>query len=201
MSSTIQRGLPSGDTPARPPDYEDSPGVRETLTAVDDGRPVVLITGRAGTGKTTLVHHLRERAGGEAQAVVAPTGVAALNARAQTIHSFFQFPFGVLDPQRLRPNRNAGKLYKRMQRLVIDEISMVRADILDSIDAKLRQARGDARPFGGVQIVLVGDFLQLPPVVERGDLPILEALGYPSPFAFSARVLSEITIETIELDQ
>lgn len=201
MSSTIQRGLPSGDTPARPPDYEDSPGVREALVAVDGGRPVVLITGRAGTGKTTLVHHLRERAGGETQAVVAPTGVAALNARAQTIHSFFQFPFGVLDPQRLRPSRNAGKLYKRMQRLVIDEISMVRADILDSIDAKLRQARGDARPFGGVQIVLVGDFLQLPPVVARGDLPILEALGYPSPFAFSARILSEMTIETIELDQ
>src|SRR5690348_1866443 len=100
MSSTIQRGLPSGDTPARPPGYEDSPGVREALTAVDGGRPVVLITGRAGTGKTTLVHHLRERAGGEAQAVVAPTGVAALNARAQTIHSFFQFPFGVLDAPR-----------------------------------------------------------------------------------------------------
>lgn len=201
MSSITERGHTTEGISARPPNYEDSPGVRGALTAVDSGRPVVLITGRAGTGKTTLVHHLRRRPGGETQAVVAPTGVAALNARAQTIHSFFQFPFGVLDPRRLRPSRNAGKLYKRMQRLVIDEISMVRADILDSIDAKLRQSRGVARPFGGVQVVLVGDFLQLPPVVEHSDIPILDALGYASPFAFSAKIFSEIAVDTIELDQ
>jgi ATP-dependent DNA helicase PIF1 len=180
--------------------YEASPGVREALAAVDDGRPAILVTGRAGTGKTRLVHYLRERPGGDKQAVVAPTGVAALNARAQTIHSFFQLPFGVLDARRLTPPRNTGKLFRRMERLVIDEVSMVRADVLDAIDARLRQSRGDDRPFGGVQVVLVGDFLQLPPVVERDHMPILQALGYATPFAFSAKALDDAGVETIELD-
>jgi ATP-dependent DNA helicase PIF1 len=181
-------------------DYEASPGVGEALAAIDSGCPVLLVTGRAGTGKTRLVHYLRERPGGDKQAVVAPTGVAALNARAQTIHSFFQLPFGVLDSRALTPARNTGKLFRHMERLVIDEVSMVRADILDVIDARLRQNRRDPRPFGGVQVVLVGDFLQLPPVVERNDLPILQALGYGSPFAFSAKVLDRVDVETIELD-
>jgi hypothetical protein len=89
---------------------------------------------------------------------VAPTGIAALNAQAQTIHSFFQFPFGVLDWRDVAPSRNNGQLLRRMERLVIDEISMVRADILDSIDAKLRQSRSDDRPFGGVQVGTRGRF-------------------------------------------
>ena len=185
---------------ARDGDYESSPGVREALAAIDGGATAILITGRAGTGKTRLVHHLRERPGGDKQAVVAPTGVAALNARAQTIHSFFQLPFGVLDSRALTPARNTGKLFRHMERLIIDEVSMVRADILDAIDARLRQGRRDPRPFGGVQVVLVGDFLQLPPVVERDHLPILQALGYENPFAFSAKVLNQVGVETIELD-
>lgn len=184
----------------RDSEYESSPGIREALAAIDSGRPAILVTGRAGTGKTRLVHYLRDRPGGDKQAVVAPTGVAALNARAQTIHSFFQLPFGVLDSRALTPARNTGKLFRHMERLVIDEVSMVRADVLDAIDARLRQSRRDPRPFGGVQIVLVGDFLQLPPVVERDDLPILQALGYASPFAFSAKVFDKVGVETIELD-
>ena len=181
-------------------EYEASPGVREALAAVDSKQPIILIAGRAGTGKTRLVHHLRDRPGGDKQAVVAPTGVAALNARAQTIHSFFQFPFGVIDPRNLKPGRNLGKLFRHMERLVIDEISMVRADILDGIDSRLRQNRNSVKPFGGVQVVLVGDFLQLSPVVERNDLPILQGLGYASPFAFSARVLTDAAVDVIEFE-
>jgi ATP-dependent DNA helicase PIF1 len=129
--------------------YEASPGVQEALAAIDAAVPVVLITGRAGTGKTKLVQYLRERPGGDKQAIVAPTGIAALNARAQTIHSFFQLrPDGVLDPKEIESSRNTGKLFRHMERLVIDEISMVRVDVLDAIDVKLRRARGDGRPFG-----------------------------------------------------
>jgi ATP-dependent exoDNAse (exonuclease V) alpha subunit len=190
----------AGVPPAQDQDYETSPGVCDALAAIDSGCPAVLVTGRAGTGKTRLVHHLRERPGDDKQAVVAPTGVAALNARAQTIHSFFQLPFGVLDSRALTPARNVGKLFRHMQRLIVDEISMVRADILDAMDARLRQSRRDPRPFGGVQVVLVGDFLQLPPVVERDHLPILQALGYASPFAFSAKVLDQVVVSTVELD-
>ena len=182
-------------------EYEASPGVREALAAVDSKRPIILIAGRAGTGKTRLVHYLRDRPGGDKQAVVAPTGVAALNARAQTIHSLFQFPFGVIDARNLRPGRNLGKIFRNLQRLVIDEISMVRADILDAIDTRLRQSRLNSAPFGGIQVILVGDFLQLSPVVERADLPILEGLGYQGPYAFNAKVLKDARVDVIELDR
>ncbi|MCX7315993.1 MAG: DEAD/DEAH box helicase [Hyphomicrobiales bacterium] len=155
-------------------EYEALPGVSDALAAIDQGAKAVLILGRAGTGKTTLIRYLRQRPGGETQAIVAPTGVAALNAGAQTIHSFFH--------------------------LIIDEISMVRVDVMDAIDARLRQIRNDQRPFGGVQIVMVGDFMQLPPVVPEVDRAILEQMGYPTPYAFSARALGGAEVHKIVLD-
>ncbi len=184
-----------------PSDFENSPGIRDVLDALDTGTPVVLVTGRAGTGKTTLIRHLRTRAGGNKQAVVAPTGVAALNARAQTIHSFFQLPISVLDAENLPPMRGMSPLFKNMTRLVIDEISMVRADIIDAIDARLRTARADGRPFGGVQVVMVGDFLQLPPVVDEQQRPVLQALGYESEFAFSAHVMRRVESAAFSLER
>ena len=180
--------------------YEALPGVAEALEAIDDGAPAVLILGRAGTGKTTLIRYLRNRPGGDTQAIVAPTGVAALNAGAQTIHSFFQFPPVILNPDEMAPGRHFGPLYRRMTRLVIDEISMVRVDVMDAIDARLREIRSDDRPFGGVQIVMVGDFLQLPPVVRDGDREILEQMGYRTPYAFSARALRHAPVTKISLD-
>jgi ATP-dependent DNA helicase PIF1 len=132
---------------------------------------------------------------------VAPTGIAALNARAQTIHSFFHLEHAVLDARNLSRGGKFGSLYRRMKRLVIDEISMVRADVIDAIDARLRQVRGDKRPFGGVQVVMVGDFLQLPPVVQDADWAMLEALGYEAPYAFNARVLQEMPAATVTLDK
>lgn len=180
--------------------YENSPGVKEALEAIDGGAPAVLISGRAGTGKTTLIRYLRERPGGEKQAVVAPTAVAALNAQAQTIHSFFHFPHLVLDPEHLPDGKHFGVLYRRMNRLVVDEISMVRVDLIDAMDARLRTIRKDPRPFGGVQLVMVGDFLQLPPVIELDHRPLLNGLGYKSPYAFSARAFERAPVFPISLD-
>lgn len=206
-------GAFTGALPAqpRPPDgrsvfvrdmaYENSAGVHEALTAVDAGAPAILILGRAGTGKTSLIHYLRQRPGGEKQAVLAPTAVAALNARAQTIHSFFHFPHLILDARDLPSGRNFGVLYRRLTRLIVDEISMVRVDLIDAIDARLRTIRNDPRPFGGVQLVMVGDFLQLPPVVERDHRPLLHGLGYKTPFAFNAHALTNIPVTTVTLDR
>lgn len=199
----VALGRPEAKRPTfrRDEAYEASPEVREALAAIDGGAPVVLVTGRAGTGKTKLVRYLRERPGGERQAVVAPTGIAALNAQAQTIHSFFHLPPIVLDARRLPEGRPFGDLFRRMTRLVIDEISMVRVDLIDAIDARLRAARKDERPFGGVQVVMVGDFLQLPPVVERRDHSLLSGLGYRTPFAFSARALERTPVTSVALNR
>jgi ATP-dependent DNA helicase PIF1 len=204
----FNRDLPPAVAPAssgpefkRDSAYESSRGVRKALAAIDAIEPIVLIVGRAGTGKTVLVRYLRGRPGSERQAVVAPTGVAALNTQAQTIHSFFQFPFGVLDHREVPPFRSSVQLLRRMNRLVIDEVSMVRADILDSIDARLRNVRADDRPFGGVQVVLVGDFLQLPPVAKAEEFGLLQGLGYRSPHLFSSRVLENAPVSVIEFDQ
>jgi ATP-dependent DNA helicase PIF1 len=124
-----------------------------------------------------------------------------MNAGAQTIHSFFHFPSLFLDAKNLPEGRKFGVLYHRMTRLVIDEISMVRADLLDAMDARLRKIRNDDRPFGGVQVIMVGDFLQLPPVVEQEHRPLLHALGYKSPFAFSAHVLQSVSVSVVSLEQ
>src|SRR3954449_7328590 len=196
------QGKPAGRRPEFQPDeqYERSPGVGEALAAIDAGAPIVLVVGRAGTGKTRLVHYLRERPGGERQAVVAPTAIAALNAQAQTIHSFFKLPPLLLDAKALPDERRFGVLYRRMKRLVIDEISMVRVDLIDAIDERLRAIRGRNRPFGGVQIVMVGDFLQLPPVVENDHRPLLHGLGYRTPYAFSARSLEQVAVTTVSLE-
>jgi ATP-dependent DNA helicase PIF1 len=197
-----KQGKPTGQRPKfqRDEAYERSPGVSEALTAIDAGSPVALVVGRAGTGKTRLVRYLRDRPGGERQAVVAPTAIAALNAQAQTIHSLFKLPPLLLDAKALPEERGSGVLYRRMKRLVIDEISMVRVDLIDAIDARLRAIRGNDRPFGGVQIVMVGDFLQLPPVVESDHRPLLHGLGYRTPYAFSARALEHVPVTTVSLE-
>src|SRR5271154_1575111 len=181
--------------------YEASPGVAEALAAVDAGAPALLIVGRAGTGKTRLVQYLKARPGGELQATVAPTGIAALNARAQTVHSFFRFEPTVLDAANLSDGGKFGGVYRRMKRLVIDEISMVRADLIDAMDARLRRVRADQRRFGGVQIVMVGDFLRRPPVIQQNCGPGLGALVCRGPFAFNAQALADLPVKTVPLDR
>jgi hypothetical protein len=170
------------------------------LSFVREGAPLIMVLGGAGTGKTTFLHALR-RLGGAKQAFLAPTGVAALQLGGQTIHSFFGLPPRLLDPTEVKPRSQRKAILKKLERLVIDEISMVRADVLDAVDRCLRLARGNPEPFGGVQIVLVGDFLQLPPVVPNAEREMLGHMGYEGPFAFDAQVLREVDITRLPFTQ
>ena len=131
----------------------------------------LFLTGRAGTGKTTLLRKFLKDAGDKA-VVLAPTGVAAMNAGGQTIHSFFKLPPRLVEAQDVRRLPNA-RVVRAVETVVIDEISMVRADMLDAIDRSLKLNRGSKRPFGGVRMILSGDLHQLPPVVSAEEGPIL----------------------------
>jgi hypothetical protein len=149
----------------------------------------LFITGKAGTGKSTLLHYLRSITNKET-VVLAPTGVAALNIGGQTIHSFFHFPPTRIDPQTIRRRRNA-KLFQQLELLIIDEVSMVRADVMDGVDAALRLYRNNLQtPFGGVQVVLCGDLFQLPPIVRDAELQAFFDEHYGGPYFFLAHVFS-----------
>ncbi|NOX87098.1 MAG: AAA family ATPase [Chlorobi bacterium] len=166
----------------------------------------IFLTGRAGTGKTTFLHRLKELSP-KRMIVVAPTGVAAINAGGVTIHSFFQLPFGPRVPgytenedrKGFRFSARKRNIIKSLDLLVIDEISMVRADLLDSIDERLRQFRRNDNPFGGVQLLMIGDMQQLPPVV-KGDEWTLLSKFYETPFFFSSRSLKKSNYITITLE-
>ena len=191
--------------PAHEPDferdhgYENSTGVREALAAINRGDPAILVHGGAGVGKTHFVNYLQKLPGGGRQVVVAPTGIAALSVRGQTIHSLFWFPPQLLDPKNLDRVGKGLKLWKELDRVIIDEISMVRVDVLDAIDKRLRQYRKGNKPFGGAQLLMVGDPLQLPPVLDHTEAELLKGMGYATPFLHSALSLKEIELSGIEL--
>ncbi len=172
----------------------------------------VFLTGKAGTGKTTFLHSFKDRSS-KRMIVVAPTGVAAINAGGVTIHSFFQLPFGPILPEsgddedtadlhrpknRYRFNRQKIDILRSLDLLVIDEISMVRADLLDGVDGVLRRFREDSRPFGGVQLLMIGDMQQLAPVVKEDAWQILQNY-YETMFFFSSRALQSAGMVGIEL--
>ncbi len=159
----------------------------------------LFVTGRAGTGKSTLLQLFRRTTRKKA-VVLAPTGIAALNVGGQTIHSFFGFPPKPLSRQDIKKRRNR-RLYQNLEVLVIDEISMVRADLLDNIDWFLRINREVPLPFGGVQVVFFGDLFQLPPVVASDAEAMRFQLEYRSPYFFSAQVLEsgQVELEQLEL--
>ena len=160
--------------------------------------PVVFVTGSAGTGKSTLIDVLRSELD-KNLVVVAPTGVAALNVQGQTIHSLFQLPPGP-QPRAKRIVGAAKDVVEKMDVLVIDEVSMVRADLLDAIDDSLRLNTGRAGvPFGGKTLVLVGDMHQLPPVIAGPEEKRLFEESYESPYFFSARTLRELPLVTVTL--
>ncbi len=163
----------------------------------------VFLTGKAGTGKTTFLRKLKERSP-KRMIVVAPTGVAAINAGGMTIHSFFQLSFA---PQVGKESENARKkhftkhkisIMRTLDLLVIDEISMVRADVLDAIDKVLQRYRRNNKPFGGVQLLMIGDLQQLAPVVKNDEWNILRTV-YDSAFFFSSKALSRTSYVSIEL--
>ena len=168
----------------------------------------IFLTGKAGTGKTTFLHNLRHSSH-KRMIVVAPTGVAAINAGGVTIHSFFQLPFGPIIPGEDLSNRESHTAVKRFSRdkiniirsldlLVIDEISMVRADLLDGVDGVLRRFRDRTKPFGGVQLLMIGDLQQLAPVVKNEEWEMLQKY-YSSVFFFSSLALMKTNYVSIEL--
>jgi len=170
----------------------------------------LFLTGKAGTGKTTFLKRLRELSP-KRMVVTAPTGVAAINAGGVTIHSFFQLPFGpqVMTQQSAdsggkrsidmnKFSRDKINIIRSLDLLVIDEISMVRADLLDAIDRVLRRYKNRYKPFGGVQLLLIGDLQQLAPVVKDDEWVQLKE-QYETPFFFSSQALSKTKFVTIEL--
>jgi ATP-dependent exoDNAse (exonuclease V) alpha subunit len=161
-------------------------------------RPNVFLTGRAGTGKTTLMREFLRRAGSRA-AVIAPTGVAAMQAGGQTIHSFFHFPPRMIGARDIRKVRHR-RVVQALETLVIDEISMVRADMVWAIDKSLRLNRERDEPFGGVQIVLVGDLAQLPPIVQGAEAEYLEST-FGGPFFFHPEPFRDAGFALVELEQ
>ncbi len=167
----------------------------------------IFLTGKAGTGKTTFLHGLQEQTP-KRMIITAPTGVAAMNAGGVTLHSFFQLPFGPYIPgsdayerssQRgFRFSKEKKQIIQSLDLLVIDEISMVRADLLDAVDATLRRHRYNDQPFGGVQLLMIGDLHQLSPVAKQHEWNLLQR-HYDSVYFFSSKALSQTELLTIEL--
>ena len=186
-----------------------NPEFQNTLKLIQFTRTSIFLTGKAGTGKSTLLKyicaHTRKK-----HVVLAPTGIAAINAGGSTLHSFFKLPFHPLLPddprfsfRRLRSflkyNSALQKLILETELIIIDEISMVRADLIDFIDRILRlYGRNMKEPFGGKQLLLVGDVFQLEPVVKSEEREILNRY-YSTPYFFSAKVFQEMRLVSIEL--
>jgi hypothetical protein len=189
------------------------------LELVNSTAQHIFLTGKAGTGKTTFLRHVKEHTT-KNTVVVAPTGVAAINAGGVTMHSFFQLPFGAFVPGTVRRDNfigyvditdkhslfknihfsgNKREMLEELELLIIDEVSMMRCDMLDAIDTILRHFRKSPNiPFGGVQVVYIGDMFQLPPVISQDEWKVLQE-HYDSPFFFSSKVVQEAPPVYVEL--
>ncbi len=178
-------------------DIELTEEFKQTFALMEDSNDCLFITGKAGTGKSTLLRYFRAKTQKNI-AVLASTGISAITVNGQTIHSFFQFPPRFIQQSEIRFLGRTRQLIQKLDAIVIDEASMVRADIMDGIDYSLRINRANEQPFGGVQIILMGDLFQLPPVVRADTRGIFEK-KYASPYFFSARVFEQAAIRRIEL--
>ena len=189
------------------------------LTLVNQTNRNIFLTGKAGTGKTTLLHKIINTCY-KNTVVVAPTGIAALNAGGVTIHSMFQLPFASFLPTLSNPpivneflrfenrfslrkhfqmHKNKQQVIRNMELLIVDEVSMLRADVLDAMDYMLQFIRKDKRPFGGVQVVFIGDLLQLPPVVKQEEWEVLKHY-YKGMFFFQSEVITQNPLLYVELE-
>ncbi|MCK5877001.1 MAG: AAA family ATPase [Candidatus Marithrix sp.] len=171
---------------------------KNAYNLMEENSKCIFITGKAGTGKSTLLNYFKTKTKKKI-VVLAPTGIAALNVGGATLHSFFRLPPRPLNPDEIKPLSNS-KLYKSVDTIIIDEVSMVRADMLDVIDRFMRLNGKDRfKPFGGVQMVFIGDLFQLPPVVSNDEEAKLFTNNYTSPFFLSAKVFTELKIKLVEL--
>lgn len=171
---------------------------KEILDIINNTSDSIFITGKAGTGKSSLLTHFIKKTK-KKFVILAPTGIAALNVSGQTIHSFFRFPPNIIDPNSIKPDYVRAELFRELEMVIIDEISMVRSDLMHGIDIALRKNRNRLNePFGGVQMVIIGDLFQLPPVLtERDRNPILT--NYGGQYFFNAPVFSQYTYHFKEL--
>ena len=171
------------------------PEYKECLKYIKRKEPFIFVSGKAGVGKSVLIAYLQKKLKHKNIIKLAPTGLAAINVKGQTIHSFFGFPSEALNEKNYYiKNEVLLKMVQQLDVLIIDEISMVRADILDAISKSLQINRRNKKPFGGVQIVAVGDLFQLPPVVKSYQEKKFFSSHYKSEFFFSAHVFNEIDL-------
>ncbi|MBQ0080529.1 MAG: AAA family ATPase [Alistipes sp.] len=193
---------------------ENNKEFKNALDLVLNTNESLYLTGKAGSGKTTFLHFLRTMTRKQT-VVLAPTGIASVNAQGQTIHSFFHIAPSIYSPDEKRmrfdtkdekkaffkafPQRKDKiEMFKKLETIIIDEVSMVRCDLMDVVDTILRVYRRKNSPFGGVQMVFIGDMFQLPPVVTSNESEILRA-NYPTEFFFSSRAVSKLNLRYIEL--
>ncbi|OEG70249.1 hypothetical protein ATZ36_05355 [Candidatus Endomicrobiellum trichonymphae] len=171
---------------------------KEAYDLIDKSGDCVFITGNAGTGKTTFLRYYMMRAN-KKTVILAPTGVAALNCGGETVHSFFYFKPDITVSKIKKKKLSEKSIYKKAETIIVDEASMLRCDILDCIDKFLRLNREKRQePFGGVQMVFIGDLKQLPPVVKREEYHIFNSV-YKSPYFLSAHSLNKCILHTVEL--
>lgn len=169
----------------------------DCIKSMEETNLNLFITGKAGTGKSTLIEYFRNTTK-KKTVILAPTGLAAINVKGQTIHSFFHLPPRMLDP-RAPMRKSNSRIYKDLDTIIIDEVSMVRADLFDALDRFLRvNGKDRTLPFGGAQLIVVGDLYQLPPIVNREEMHVFNQF-YESPYFFSSDVFSEASFTVIEL--
>lgn len=179
---------------------------QKCFNAIEGSDANVLVHGKPGVGKSVLIRALVDEEGGSRKtyALAAPTGLAALNIGGRTLHSIFRLPVseGIIDPSFNKFPNDDRVIWaiRNIKALIIDEVSMVRADSFDYIDRLMRYAKGNSLPFGGVQLIAIGDFYQLPPVVTRDEVPQLRNAGFSSPFIFSSKVFQG-NFNTLILDE
>ena len=171
---------------------------RSVLSLFENSNNNFFLTGNAGTGKTTLLKRFRQQTSKKV-VLLAPTGIAALNIKGQTIHSFFHFPPRIITPQVISTIHTNNRIYKTVDTIIIDEVSMVRADLFEGIDIFMRRhGRDSNRLFGGTQIILAGDPYQLPPVVNSEEEPIISKF-YKTPYFFSTKTYNHSSFQLLEL--
>lgn len=169
----------------------------EIISLFEKSTKNIFITGKAGTGKSSLINYIKRKTS-KNLIVLAPTAIAALNINAKTIHSFFNFPFHVITPDVIKKHYNK-RLIKEIDTILVDEVSMLRPDIIDAIDLTLQMTRENKEPFGGIQMIFVGDLYQLPPVITKDEVDVMNTLYPDGYFFFNSNIINKIELVKFEL--